>query len=169
MDLSPQTGEVDTLRIYGFSFDFPASHKLEFDPKFTREEGSLAIKSPSKRVVFVSWGELRKIITKLPTSTEHSKFSVERAARSVRGKLNLLEQRELKVSGHSAAYSRVQVEGTGGIMGTRKRTQEIESLHLHCDRTSRYFVIYASTEQGGLKEPERSDTLRIVANSFKCH
>lgn len=169
MDVSQQTGEVDTLRIYGFSFDFPASHRLEFDPKFTREEGSLAIKSPSKRVVFVSWGDLRKIVNKLPTSTEHSKFSRERAARRTRGKMNLLEQREAKVNGHWAAYSRIEIEGPGGIMGTRRRTEEIESLHLHCDRTSHYFVIYTSSVPAGPKEPEQSDTLWIVANSFKCH
>ena len=169
MNVSPQGGEVDTLLVYGLSFDFPANHKLEFDPKFTREEGNLALKSPSRHVVFVSWGDLRRVINKLPTSMDHSRFSMERAARSARGKLNILEQREVKVNGHSATYSRAEVEGSGGIMGSGRRTQEIESLHLHCERTSRYFVIYTSFERSEPREWKQDDTLRIVTNSFKCH
>ena len=141
-----QTAERDTLRIYGMSFDFPASQKLEFDPKFTREEGSVAVKSPTKSVVFVTWGDLRKVVKKLPTPRDHSRYSMERAARSARGKLNQVEQRDMRINGHSAAFSRAEIAIPRGMMGPQRPNQEIESVHFHCNITSRYFVIYTSSD-----------------------
>ena len=164
-----QTVEYDTLRIYGMSFDYPATQKLEFDPKFTRQEGSVAVKSPTKSVVFVTWGELGKVARKLPTPREHSKYSMERAATNARGKLNLIEQREVQLNGHVAAYSRVEVEAPKGMLGPQRPNQEIESVHVHCERTSRYFVIYTSSDWGGRKAPEREEVFRVVTETFRCH
>ena len=164
-----QTTERDTLRIYGMSFDFPASQKLEFDPKFTREEGSVAVKSPTKSVVFVTWGELQRVVKKLPTPKEHSKYSMERAAKNSRGRLNQVEQREVRINGHAAAYSRVEVEVPRGMLGPQRPKQEIVSVHLHCDRTSRYFVIYTSSDWGGPGAKGRDDVFRVVTETFKCH
>jgi len=160
--------EFDTLRIYGMSFDFPATQKLEFDPKFGREAGSVAVKSPSKSVVFVTWGELQKVIKRLPTPREHSRYSMERAAKSARGTLKPIEQRDVEVNGHSAAYSRAVVEMPGGMLAPRRRNQEIRAVHLHCDRTARYFVIYTSSDVGTSGEP-KDDTFNLVTSSFKCH
>jgi hypothetical protein len=161
--------ERDTLRIYGMSFDFPMSEKLEFDPKFTREGGSVAVKSPTKSVVFVTWGELERVIKKLPTPREHSKYSMERAAKSARGKLNHVEQREGKINGHSAAYSRAEVEVPRVMIGPRRPNQEIVSVHFHCDRTSRYFVIYTSSDWGGPGAQGRDDAFQVVTETFRCH
>ena len=159
----------DTLRIYGMSFDFPMSQKLEFDPKFSREEGSVAVKSPKKSVVFVTWGELQRIAKKLPTPREHSKYSMERAARSARGKLNHVEQRDGQINGHPAAYSRAEVAIPRGLLGPQRPNQEIVSVHFHCDKTSRYFVIYTSSDWGGPGAEGRDDVFRVVTESFRCH
>ena len=166
---SQPDAERETLRIYGMSFDFPLSQKLEFDPKFTREEGSVALKSPTKSVVFVTWGELQRIAKKLPTPREHSRYSMERAARSARGKLNQVEQRDVQINGHPAAYSRVEVEMPRGLLGPQRSNQEIVSVHFHCDRTSRYFVIYTSSDWGGHSAQGRDDVFRVVTESFRCH
>ena len=161
--------ERDTLRIYGMSFDFPMSQKLEFDPKFTREGGSVAVKSPSKSVVFVTWGELRRIVKKLPTPKDHSRYSMERAAKNSRGKLKQVEQRDVRINGHSAAYSRAEIEMPRGMLGPQRPKQEILSVHFHCDRTSRYFVIYTSSDWGGPGVQERDDVFRVVTETFRCH
>jgi hypothetical protein len=161
--------ELDTLQIYGISFDFPVTQKLEFDPRFTREEGSVAVKSPMKSVVFISWGELRKIVKRLPTPAEHSKYSMERAAKNARGRLNQAEQREVEINGHPAAYSRAGIEVSRGILGPRRPNQEIQSVHLHCDKTSRYFVIYTSSDWGNPDAQGRDDVFRVVTGTFKCH
>jgi len=161
--------ERDTLRIYGMSFDFPMSQKLEFDPKFTREQGSVAVKSPTKSVVFVTWGELQRITKKLPTSREHSRYSMERAAKSARGKLNHVEEGEMQINGHPAAYSRAEVAMPRGLLGPQRPNQVITAVHFHCDNTSRYFVIYTSTDWGGAGAEGREDVFRAVTKSFRCH
>jgi len=159
----------DTLRIYGMSFDFPVSQKLEFDPKFTREEGSVAVKSPTKSIVFVTWGDLSRVAKKLPTPREHSKYSMERAAKNAQGRMNQVEQRDVQINGHSAAYSRAKVETPRGMLGSQGPNQEIESVHIHCDRTSRYFVIYTNSYWGGPRAPEQEDVFTIVTGTFRCH
>jgi len=161
--------ERDTLHIYGMSFDFPISQKLEFDPKFAREGGSVAVKSPSKSVVFVTWGELRRIVKKLPTPKDHSRYSMERAAKNSRGKLKQVEQRDVRINGHYAAYSRAEIEMPRGMLGPQRPKQEILSVHFHCDRTSRYFVIYTSSDWGGPGVQERDDVFRVVTETFRCH
>ena len=164
-----QKEENDSLCIYGMSFDFPASQKLEFDPKFTREEGSVAVKSPTKSVIFVTWGELRRVVKKLPTAREHSRYSMERAASHSRGKLNQIEQRDVRINGHPATYSRAVIEVPRGMLGPQRPNQEIVSVHLHCDRTSRYFVIYTSSGWGGPGAQGRDDAFRVVTETFRCH
>jgi len=145
------------------------TQKLEFDPRFTREEGGLAVKSPSKSVVFIAWGELRKIVKKLPTPADHSKYSMEQAARNARGKLNYLEERVMEINGHNVAYSRAGIEVSGGLLGPRRRNQVMESVHLHCDRTSRYFVIYTSSGQGKPDSQRKDDVFGVLTRTFKCH
>jgi hypothetical protein len=164
-----QTEERDTLRIYGMSFDFPVSQKLEFDPKFTREGGSVAVKSPTKSVIFVTWGELQKIVKKLPTPREHSKYSMERAAKSARGKLNRVEEKDVRINGHPAAYARAEIEVPRGMIGPQRPKQEIISVHFHCDRSARYFVIYTSTDWGGRDAEGRDEVFRIMLETFRCH
>jgi len=164
-----QKTEFDTLRIYGMSFDFPFGHKLEFDPRLTREGGSVAVKSPAKSVVFVTWGDLRKIVKRLPTPAEHSKYSMERAAKTARGTLKQTEQGDVEINGHSAAYSRAEIEMPRGVLGPHRPNQEIESVHIHCDRTSRYFVIYTSSDWGGSGAPGQENVFRVVTENFKCH
>jgi len=159
----------DTLRIYGMSFDFPLSQKLEFDPKLTREGGSVAVKSPAKSVVFVTWGDLRRVVKKLPTPREHSRYSMERAAKSARGRLNQVEQRDVQINGHPAAYSRAVVEVPKVLLGPRRPNQVIESVHFHCDRSSRYFVIYTSSDWGGSDATGGEGAFPIVTETFKCH
>src|SRR5271163_1757906 len=70
--------EMDSLKIYGFSFEFPKDRKLEFNPKFKRTDGDVAVKTPDKAVVFVSWGELEKVVKKAPGVEDHAKFSLDR-------------------------------------------------------------------------------------------
>lgn len=166
---SDRTIATDTLSIYGFSFGFPVTNKLEFDPKFTREEGTVAVKSPSKLIVFVSWGDLGKVANKLPTPKEHSKFSMERAARAARGRLTILEQKETMTNGHLSAYNHFKVETPGGFLGGRGQSQEMQSLHLHCKNSSRYYVIYISLAPERTKDPGRDDALWTVIDTFKCH
>ena len=159
--------EKDTLTIYGFSFDFPKDRKLEFNPKFKRTDGDVAVKAPDKAVVFVSWGELERIVKKAPTIEDHAKFSLDRVKKSVQGKLNQVEHKRIDVNGHPAEYNHVKIlVPRRGLLG-RGSEQEVTSVHIHCPKTGRYFVIYATSTGGNAGEQKTA--LESITETLRCH
>lgn len=157
----------DTLRIYGFMFQFPANAKLEFNPKFKRDDGDVAIKSPERANVFVSWGDLTKVIKKAPTIQDHAKFSLDRVKKSVQGKMTIVETKDITVCGHDAVFNHVKIEvPRRGLFG-KGQMQEVTSVHLHCDKTNRFFVIYANATEATAQIQRQ--TMDGVVESLKCH
>jgi len=157
----------DTLKIYGFSFDFPGDRKLEFNPKFKRTDGDVAVKAPDKAVVFVSWGPLEKVIKKAPTIDDHAKFSLDRVKKSVQGRMGPVDHKDIDVNGHRASWNHVKIQvPRRGLLG--KGTEQIvTSVHVHCDKTGRYFVIYATSNDQN--EAEQVKTLQGITESLHCH
>lgn len=159
--------QKDTLRIYGFTFQFPQTAKLEFNPKFNREEGDVAVKSPDKANVFVSWGDLDKVVKKAPTIQDHAKFSLDRVKKSVQGKMSTVESKDITVCGHDAVFNHVRIEvPRRGLFG-KGPLQDVRSVHLHCDTTRRFFVIYATATEAN-EEVQRA-TMDEIVESFQCH
>lgn len=159
--------ETDTLKIYGFSFDFPKERKLEFNPKFKRTDGDVAVKAPDKAVVFVSWGELEKVIKKAPTIDDHAKYSLDRVKKSVQGKMTPIDHKQIDVNGHTAAYNHVKIQvPRRGLFG-KGTEQEVTSVHIHCEQTGRYYVIYATSTAQNLAEQTR--TLQGIIETLRCH
>ena len=167
LPLGDVPGEKDTLTIYGFTFEFPKDRKLEFNPKFKRTDGDVAVKAPDKAVVFVSWGELEKVMKKAPTIEDHAKFSLDRVKKSVQGKMNQVEHEQIDVNGHRAEYNHVKIQvPRRGLMG-RATEQEVTSVHLHCAQTGRYFVIYATSTTENSVQQQR--TLKEIIETLRCH
>jgi len=159
--------EMDTLRIYGFSFRFPMSAKLEFNPKFTRADGDVAVKSPGKANVFVSWGDLEKVVKKAPTIEDHAKFSLDRVRKSVQGKMTPIETKQVQVCGHDALFNHVRIEvPKRGLFG-KGPLQDVRSVHLHCDPTQRFFVIYSTATEAN--DEALSKTMQGIVDSLQCH
>ena len=157
------------MKIYGFTLDFPITDRIEFNPRFKRESGDLAVKSPTRDAVYLSWGELGKIVKKLPTPTEHATFSLERITNNVRGKLNKIEEKTVQTNGHMASYNHLKVEASKGVFGGGQQEQEVESLHVHCENTARYFVVYAMYSSNSSDRATRQETFRTIMQSLKCH
>jgi hypothetical protein len=158
----------ETLMIYGFSFEYPGQAKLEFNPKFKREGGDVAIKLTGEYNTFVSWGNLEKIREKFSDVNKHAIYSIENVRKSSQGKVTNIENRDVTVNGHTAAYNHVRIDvPRRGLFGGRSQSQEIHSLHIHCPESGRYFVIYGSAI------PERSEpqgrTVMKLLESFRCH
>jgi hypothetical protein len=157
----------DKLRIYGFGFEFPKASKLEFNPKFKRTDGDVAVKSPDKAVVFVSWGELEKVAKKAPTTEDHAKFSLERVRKSVQGKINTVEHKEIGINGHTAIFNHVKIDvPRRGFFG-RGQQQDVRSVHVHCDRSGRYFVIYATSTPENFEQ--QGSTMQEILDTLQCH
>jgi len=158
---------MDTLTVYGFSFRFSAASSLEFNPKFKREAGDVAVKSPEKAAVFVSWGDLAKLEKRAPTLEAHAKFSMDKVKKSVQGKMKQLELKEIDVNGHTALFNHVRIEvPRRGLFG-KGREQEVTSVHLHCKESGRYFVIYATSNDANAAKQGR--TIEDIIGSLRCH
>jgi len=166
--LSSASPAVDRLNLYGFSFDFPFTAKLEFNPKLTRETGGVAVKSSRDSVVFVTWGPLEKIPQKADEAEDHANFNLERIENRTRRRLTSLEHKVQETNGHDSVYNVVMLEPTGGVFGRGKREEEtVRSLHIHCETSGRYFVVYCVTNKKN--GDQQSLALETVINSFRCH
>jgi hypothetical protein len=159
---------METLMLYGFSFEYPSSAKIEFNPKFSREAGDVAIKFPGAYNTFVSWGNLEKLRKKLPTVGEHANYSLQAARKTLQGNLTVVEKTMVTVNGHDSEYNHVRVDSVRrGLLGSRGQVLDMHSLHVHCPETSRYFVIYGSSSPDQAESQER--TVGTLVRSFRCH
>jgi len=162
--------EFEKFSIYKFSIDYPSVCSIQFNPKSKRAVGDVLFLFPDKEKIYLTWGELEKAQKKFPTANEHADHSLQVLKKSgtIRG-LETILQDSLTINSHQAAYKRIKLEETAsGLLSTKKAIpHEGHSLHLHCDQSSRYFVIYSMLSSNA---PEDFDELfKLMVNSFKCH
>ncbi len=163
-------GSFENFSMYGFSIDYPKVCSIQFNPKLKREVGDMLFLFPDKEKIYLTWGELERAQKKFPTVSEHADHSLERIRKSgtVRG-LETISRDLLTINSHHAAYNRVKLEEiAGGFLPTKKAMQrEGYSVHLHCDQSSRYFVIYSMLSSQG--PGDFGELFKWMVNSFKCH
>lgn len=166
----PEQREYELLAMYGFSANYPDNARLELNPKARREKGDVVFHLDEGLKVFLSWGNLEEARKRYATAAAQASGSIERSVKSTRGKIDgAPETRNLKIQGHDATYThaRMYVERGGFPFGSRRVTQDSHSLHLQCDDSGRYYVVYtfatpeASEKVGKIFEP--------IMLSLKCH
>jgi hypothetical protein len=161
----------EKFSMYRFSIDYPKVCSIQFNPKLKREVGDVLFLFPDKEKIYLTWGELEKAQKKFPTVSDHAEHSIQmiRKTRTVKG-LETIARDLLTINSHPAAYTRIRLEEVrGGLLPQNKTIpHEGYSVHLHCEQSSRYFVIYTMLSQE--KAPEGFDELfKLIANSLKCH
>jgi hypothetical protein len=166
MATAPNFGK-DTLMIYGFSFNFSSSARIEFHPKFEREAGELAVKSPTGSIARVTWGPLGKVANKLPTAEEHARFSLDQIRKGASGSMTSIEHKGIQLNGHEATYNHIKIEMLGKSLIPKQQQREVISLHIHCTPTSRYFIIYGESDTTNINEQKQ--TIQQIISSFRCH
>jgi hypothetical protein len=160
--------EFERLAVYGFAIDYPANCIVEFNPKSDRNQGDVAFKSSEGYKIYLSWGQLKKV-EKFSGVAAHADYSLDRIKGSGEAKVADVRRESTRVNGHEAAFSHVKLELIKrGIFFNKTRTpQEVRSLHVHCDDSSRYFVIY------GPGRPDQStnegEVVAQMIETFTCH
>ena len=159
----------ETFSVYRFSVDYPAVCRIEFNPKGRREAGDVAFHFPDREKVFLSWGKLEDAQKRFATPKDHAEHSLEvtRKSRQVKN-FERVKQDSLEVNSHKAEYNRAKMEesSTSLLRGQTKKREAL-SLHLHCEQSSRYFVIYALLSPNA---PEGfADLFLDMVQSFRCH
>ena len=166
----PTQREYELLAMYGFSAKYPDNARLELNPKARREKGDVVLHLEEGFKVFLSWGSLEEARKRYATAAAQASASIERSVKSTRAKLDgTPETKSLKIQGHDAAYThaRMFVERGGFPFGSRRVTQDSHSMHLQCDDSGRYYVVYA------FARPETSEHVGKIFEpimlSLKCH
>jgi len=165
-----EDSDYELVVLYGFSATCPKTARLEFNPKSNRKKGDLVFHLEEGFKIFLSWGSLEEAKKRYPTAAAQASRSIERSVKSTRAKLDgTTETRDLKIQGHDAVYThaRMLFERGGFPFGTRRVTQDAYAMHVHCDNSERYYVMYA------FARPEASEELgkifQPMMSSLKCH
>jgi len=162
--------KYEVVALYGFSANYPNDARLEFNPKSRREKGDLVFHTAGGFKIFLSWGSLAEARKRYATADEQASDSIKRSLKSSRAKFDAApETKNMKIMNHDAAFTHVRMflDRGGFPFGSSRVIQDAYAIHLHCDESKRYYVIYAfgrpnvSEELGKAIEP--------IASSLKCH
>jgi hypothetical protein len=162
--------KYELLAMYGLSANYPNNARLELNPKTRREKGDVVFHLEEGIKVFLSWGNLEDARKRYATAAAQASASIERSVKSTRAKLDgTPETKNLKIQGHDATYThaRMFVDRGGFPFGSRRVTQDSHSMHLQCDESGRYYVVYA------FARPETSEQVGKIIEpiilSLICH
>ena len=160
----------ENFAVYMFSIDYPAVCTIEFNPKSMKQRGDVIFHFPDREKMFVSWGKLDVAQKKFPTVEEQAEESLKTASKSAQTKtMERVKQDSMKINSHKAVYNHVRMEETpkGFFPSKQKILRDVLSIHLHCEPTSRYFVIYAMPTQNAPEDFR--DLFLDMAHTFECH
>jgi len=169
-DVKTAQPKYELVALYDFSTNYPNNARLEFNPKLRREKGDLVFHTDDGFKIVLSWGSLAEARKRYATAAEQASDSVKRSLKMSRAKLQgTPETRKMKILNHDAAFTHVRmlIERGGFPFGTSRIVQDAFAMHLHCDESERYYVVYAfgrpdvSQELGKAIEP--------IMSSLKCH
>jgi len=162
--------DYECFCVYGFGVDYPADWNVVIERKLTRVKGTVAFRSAEGMEIGVSWGPLKEAKGKFSSADEQAKDALNRLKKS-RGIINfqILEHRSDRIDEHEAVFNHARAElAGGGFFGRGAGKQmEILSMHLHCDRSERYFVLYGKTTFE--RTYAHADIFNHMRRSFKCH
>ena len=161
----------ERFSIYSFGIDYPNDCRVEFNSKGRRETGDVAFHLPEKIRIFLSWGELAKVANRFNSVQEHAEFSLNamKKGKSVRN-FEQVSKDSVPVNTHNAALNKIRFEEmiSGFPFSGKKPVQrEAYSLHVHCEDSKRYFVLYTMAPYDGQGKYDR--TMTAMIDSFKCH
>ena len=162
--------KYDCFRIYGLSINFPFTWKIELNPKSTRERGDVAFKSDDgKKIIFLSWGNLEKAKKKYSSLREQVEACFKRMKKSPEiENVELIKSETLEINSHEADFNYVKVtRAKYGFFSKKTYQRDVLSVHLYCNHSNRFIVIYGSTDPESFSE--YIEIFKTVMKSLICH
>jgi hypothetical protein len=166
--------DYDKFAIYGMELGYPNDWRVEMRGKSGKQKGDVIFQSPAGPRIFLSWGPLALVATRFPVLEKHADNSLANVKKMQNVKsLEIVDRRREKINGHDAVYTHAKVILVQRMM-VRKYTsgRDIQSIHLHCHASNRYFVIYNPVDNALAAQPESKaeiDLLALASSTFKCH
>ncbi len=130
--------------MYGFSIEYPDTWDVELNPKSERRAGDVVFKTTRQRI-FLTWGSLEIVKQKFGSLDKHAEAGLEKVRKgSDVKKMEMILHKEDWVNGHRAIFNRFRVTLGVSFFAMRTAYRELSSVHLHCEKTGKFFVIYES-------------------------
>jgi len=158
----------ELFSMYGFSIDYPDTWEVELNPKSERTGGDVVFKTLRHRV-FLSWGLLDSAEKKYGSLDKHVDASIQKVRKGgdVR-KLETLERTSASMNGHKAIFSHYRVTLGVSFYAMRTAYREVSSVHLHCEKTGKFFVLYESI-MGSDTVTGLETIFGHMKDTFRCH
>jgi len=161
--------DLETFAAYGFSIDYPSACWIELNKRSNRESGDVFFHFPDNDKIFLSWRDLKKAKKKFQTVEEQAEQGVKKIRKSSSVKtFERVVQDTLELNSHRAAYNHFRLgEVVRFFSGREPVGREGFSLHLRCENSARYFVIYTVLSSSAPENFE--DLFKAMMNSLRCH
>jgi len=124
---------------------------------------------PANIRIYLSWGELEKVSKRFGSPEEHANYSLDamKKGKNVRNFESLLRD-SIRLHDHTGSVNKVKFDERNSsiLPGGKDIPREAYSLHVHCDKSKRYFVLYtmAPANEAGFAR-----IMESMSESFKCH
>jgi len=158
----------EALEMYGFSLEYPDIWEVELRPGSTSSAGDVAFKTRGIRF-FLTWGPLEENRNKFGTLDHQAAESLKKIKKSgdVR-RVEVLDHKDMTVNGHRSIFNSVKLSLGTGLMAMKTVRREVYSLHLYCEPSQRFFVLYANgAGEGALKSV--SEVFFLMSSTLRCH
>ena len=160
----------EKFSLYGFSIDYPNECRVDFNSKSRRETGDVSFRFRDNSRIFLNWGNLEKVSKRFTSVEDHANYSLD-AMKKGKNVLNFerVSGDTVSLQSHKSSVNKVRFDEKAlKFLGKGKDIpRQAYSLHVHCDKTNRYFVLYSmSPANEELKFERIMDSMRA---SFKCH
>jgi hypothetical protein len=155
--------------MYGFTIDYPEDCRVEFNSKSRREAGDVVFRLPEDIRIYLSWGELEKVSKRFGSPEEHANYSLDAMEKGKNVKnFERVSRDSIRLHNHRSAVSKVRFDEKSLRLFSRSKDlpREAYSLHIHCDKSKRYFVLYTMAPANELRFEKIMESMR---ESFKCH
>jgi hypothetical protein len=160
----------ENFSMYGFAIDYPDACRVEFNSKSRREAGDVAFKFPDSAKIFLSWGELEKVSKRFGSAEEHADYSLDMMKKGKHvTNFERISRDTISMHTHKSSLNKVRFdEKTLKVFGRGKDLpREAYSLHVHCDKSNRYFVLYTMAPADS--EGRVGRIIESMRESFHCH
>lgn len=161
----------ERFSMYSISVDYPNDSRVEFNSKGKRDTGDVAFHLPERVRIFLSWGDLEKVSKRFNSVQEHAEYSINamKKGKNVRN-FEKVSTDSVEVNTHRAALNKVKFDemvASIPFAGKKALQREAYSLHVHCEESKRYFVLYSMAPSDSQGRYDK--TMTAMVESFKCH
>ena len=160
--------DVERFEVYGIGVNYPKDWSVDIK-RLKREDGEVVFRSVEGPYLTVLWGPLDKLLKKHDSLDSYVEYMIQGLMKSRRvKKFEVLSREVAEINGHRACITHMRLlVRYGGVFLKTYLGQDVWTMHLFCEPTRRFIVVY---DVGGLGyEAENEERFRKSLEGFKCH